>query len=462
MPLANQSSPLAFKPVRAQRLRADLKLILAEGATYCLMSGLGESSFAAFVLALGYSEYWSGLVATLPMFLGSLVQNVSPYGILAIGSLRSWSVLSVLLQSCAFVPLVLGASIGQLPLVLLFMSVSIYWAGGLSTGAAWNTWMESVVPRSVRGRYFSRRAAACNLIQWTSMLAAGAYLSNHHSPLQAFSVLFLLAGLSRITGAFVMSRQSEPEPLPEGYQVLSWRESWTTLRNSPQGDLLLYILAAQLGLQVAVPYLVPYLLGPLKLDYSYFMALMAAAVLARILALPLLEANTRRWSARELLTFSGRGLTFIPLLWMWSSAPLPYYFLIQIATGVLMACYDLALIFVYLEAIPAAQRASVLSRFRMLDTLAMLTGSLLGASLLKHWSPVLTTYHSIFAISAVLRLAATGLLHFGGRRQGCPSLSTNEPPSNSSQLAEEHQAASMGGQSGGPAFGQVEGATEPA
>ena len=87
-----------------------------------------------------------------------------------------------------------------------------------------------------------------------------------------------------------------------------------------------------------------------------FMALMAAAVLARILALPVLEANTRRWTARQLLTYSGRGLALVPLMWLWSNAPLAYFFAIQIYTGILMACYDLALIFVYLEAIPAATR----------------------------------------------------------------------------------------------------------
>jgi hypothetical protein len=428
--ISSTSIPM-MNPVRVRNanLRKDLRLITWEGCSYCLMSGMGESSFAPFVLAMNYGEQWAGLVATLPVFLGSILQNASPHGILSFGSLRRWSVFTVSVQALAFLPLALGAHFGQLSLLLIFASVSLYWAGGLSTGASWNTWMDSVVPKTIRGRYFSRRSAVCNLLQWSSMLVAG-YLLNQakaiSAPLSAFAVLFVLAGASRAVGAFLMSHQSEPEPLPSGFRVLGIKDCWAALRSSPQGGLLLYILAAQFSLQIAVPYLVPYLLGPLKLSYAALMGLMATAVLARICALPLLEKNTRHWSARRLLKLSGSGLCVVPLLWLWTQAPIAYYIAIQILTGSLMACYDLALLFVYLEAIPAADRASVLSRFRLFDTLAMLAGSLLGGYLLEIHGSSFGIYRTIFVASAIGRLAATFLLGFN-QQEGSPQKSQETP-----------------------------------
>lgn len=394
-------------------LRRDLRYITIEGSTYCVMQGLGESTLQAFLVALGYASHIAGWVSTLPLFLGAILQNMAPALISKVGSLRRFSVMSVALQAAAFLPLVWAAWTRTLPLWAIYASVALYWAGGYSTGASWNTWIETVVPRAIRPRYFARRSAFCNLLSWGCLLAVGAILKKadeYNLTLPTFGLCFLAAGVSRGIGAYVMSRQSEKEPLPEGFTVLGFLPALKVLRTSPEGALLLYLLAAQASLQIAVPFLTPYLLGPLNLNHWQFMAVVSTALLARITGLPILSAHARSWGTRGLLVRSGVGLSLIPLLWLWSSAPLAYYLGVQVLTGFLMAAYDLALMFVYMEAIPAAQRTSVLTRFRLFDTLSMLGGSMIGGGLLLQFGSSLAAYKGLFALSCLARLLALKIL----------------------------------------------------
>src|SRR5690606_2878347 len=122
-------------------LRKDLRASMADGSAYSVMVGIGETYLAAFVLAMGMGQMVSGLIATVPLFVGSLLQLMSPRAIRALGSHRNWVALCALIQALAFVPLIIGAFVGSMPVWLVFVIASIYWASSLGCGPAWNTWM---------------------------------------------------------------------------------------------------------------------------------------------------------------------------------------------------------------------------------------------------------------------------------------------------------------------------------
>ena len=77
---------------RGSILRRDLKLLTTDGACWAVMSGAAEWQFALFALAIGLSEVRAGLVGTVPLFLASLLQLVTPWGVRVVGSIRRWRV----------------------------------------------------------------------------------------------------------------------------------------------------------------------------------------------------------------------------------------------------------------------------------------------------------------------------------------------------------------------------------
>ena len=74
------------------------------------------------------------------------------------GKYRRWVVCCAALQAAAFVPLLVGALLGAIPVVLVFTVATVYWAAGMASGAAWNAWVETLVPQRLQARYFARRS----------------------------------------------------------------------------------------------------------------------------------------------------------------------------------------------------------------------------------------------------------------------------------------------------------------
>ena len=139
-----------FRRTRRRSLRKNLRNSVSDGAAFSVMVGIGETYFPAFVLALGMGEIAAGLIASVPLLVGAILQLISPAAVVWLGSNRRWVITCVALQAASFVPLVAAAVWGHMPAVGVFAAVSIYWGGGLGAGPAWNTWMETVVPFRVR------------------------------------------------------------------------------------------------------------------------------------------------------------------------------------------------------------------------------------------------------------------------------------------------------------------------
>jgi hypothetical protein len=125
---------------RSKQLSADLNAMLADGLAFSFMVGIGESYLAAFALALGQSDVTAGMVTTLPMLAGALLQLVTPSAVGVLGSHKRWVVLCAVLQAASFFPLAAAALVGEMSPVSLYFAVTLYWGLGMATGPAWNTW----------------------------------------------------------------------------------------------------------------------------------------------------------------------------------------------------------------------------------------------------------------------------------------------------------------------------------
>ena len=99
---------------RQTRRRNELRAVTREGISFSIMIGVGESYLPAFVLALGLSEVSAGLIVTIPLLSGAIVQLISPYLIRRLASYRRWTIICTLIQGFSFLPLVAAALRGSL------------------------------------------------------------------------------------------------------------------------------------------------------------------------------------------------------------------------------------------------------------------------------------------------------------------------------------------------------------
>lgn len=399
------SPPPMFRRSRRRSLRKNLRNSVSDAAAFSVMVGIGETYIPAFVLALGMGEIAAGLIASIPLLVGAILQMISPTAVSWLGSNRRWVVTCVALQGASFLPLVMAALAGHMPVAGLFASVSLYWAGGLGAGPAWNTWMETVVPFRVRAPFFAMRTRLGQAGTLVGFLAGGfalQYGKQTGHVLEAFAAIFFVAGMCRSLSARFISRQTESTAMHGSQQKVTLRQLCARIKSGSSERLLLYFLAVQVAVQISGPYFSPFMLGQLKISYLDYVGLLATSFVAKILMLPACGRFASQFGVRRLLWVGGIGIIPCSGLWLYAHT---YWqlVLIQFIAGAVWAAYELAMFLMFFEAAHRDERTSILTMFNLANAVALVIGALIGGSLLKLLGQSHEAYLVLFAVSSFAR-----------------------------------------------------------
>lgn len=402
---------------RMDMLRRHFRLSLGDGLAHSVMVGVGETYLPAFALALGMPDVTAGLVATLPLLVGGLVQLVAPLGIARVGSYRRWTVCCAALQAASFLPLVIGALLGRMPGLLLFACAALYWAAGMSASPAWNVWIGRLIPPSVRSGYFGFRQSAVQAGALSGLVCGGIWLQHAggygiDAP-AAFAALFGLALVCRaVSTAFLRGHADLAADAPphggqgdvqrRGAHRHVWRRRILPhLQRGRQGRVVLFLVAFNASVAVASAFFTPYMLRSLALSYTSYMLLTASSVASKVVALPLLGRVLRRTSPRRLLIAGAAGVAPLPALWLVSN-DLGYLLALQLVAGVVWAAFELGTFLLFFDVRDERERTDLLSLFNGCNAVASAGGSLAGGALL-HLHVGAAAYHMVFLASAGLR-----------------------------------------------------------
>ena len=393
-------------------LRNDLVAGHVEGAAWGGMVGLGESYLPAFALAVGLGEITAGLVASVPLLAGGLMQTVSPMAVRRLGSYKRWVLICALVQALSFVPLIAAAARGHVSTTGILLVAAVYWASGLATGPAWNTWMGGLVPRSLRSRYFAQRTRASQVAVLVGVVIGGCVLqlSNRYNATHAaFLALFVAASVCRIVSFALLAVQNEPVALRSGMRRVPARKILSQLRVPGTRRLLLYLIAVQGATQVAGPFFTPFMFEKLQLSYAEYVALIATAYLTKIVALPTLGGVAHRLGALRLLWLGGIGIIPLPAMWIFSGH-FGWLLFAQALAGVFWGAYELGFFLLFFDSIPEGERTGVLTLYNLGNTATWVLGSAAGGLLLYGLGTDSHTYLLLFGLSAVGRFLALPLL----------------------------------------------------
>lgn len=387
----------------------DLRASVRDGVAFSLMVGLGETYLPAFALALGHGEVSAGLLATLPMLVGASFQLGTPLGVRWLRSYRRWVVLCATCQALAFAPLVSGALLGDLALGWIFVSASAYWSFGMATTPAWNAWMGVLVPRERWAAFFAHRNRLCQSAVFLAVVVGGLVLDRGRGAgdgsVLLFGGLFAAAALARMLSARFLAGQSEPAGLADSLRTLPLPELKARFRHGPGARVLVYLVSTQLAVHLAAPLFTPFLLEGLRLGYGRFMAVTAAAFLARVVVLPGLGRLAATRGTAPLLWLGALGIAPLPVLWLLLDS-FAGLLVLQAFAGAAWASLELATLLSFFEQLEQHERTSVLAVFNLAHTLAMAAGAVLGGLVFLH----LGGYAVVFSLSALARLSTVVLL----------------------------------------------------
>lgn len=413
---------------RGRRLRCVLRTSIIDGVIFSIMVGLGESYFPALVAKLGHRQVYVGLIATVPMVAGALLQLTTPPLVRRAASNRRWVTWCTGTQAFSLMLLSAGVYAGHPPLWFVFAAATLYWAAGLASGPAWTDWMGREIPPPVRGHYHAHRSRWCQAGVLIGLLTGGFTLERFAGGVlgagpgsgtegfHAFAALFFAAALCRAISTAILLTQPEQAPGPRPAPARPARaHRLQRLRHGPEARLLLYLFGLQATANLAQPFFNPYMLEQARVDYASYTILLSAAFAAKMAVFPLLGRIVARAGAARLLTAAGIALIPLPLLWL-AARDFRGLLAVQIISGCIWGAYELSSFLMFYRAIREDERTGVLAVYTFGNAVSIAGGSVLGGWLLGAFTPPgervgPSAYSAVFLISTLARAATLGLLY---------------------------------------------------
>jgi MFS family permease len=400
-------------------LRRDLVIGTIDAVAYSVMVGSGEMYVAPFVLALGLGPLVAGLVVSVPLLVGAIVQLAAPLAVRRCGGKRRWVVLCTAVQAASLLPLAWWAVRGRAEPWQLLAAVSVYWSAGMASAPSWTAWTATLVPARVRTAYFAQRNRLGQVAVLVAFVAGGLVLraeATRQTALAGFAILFTAAAAARLVSSACLWACREPRR--------QWRERTAAapptiqarvraglhdLRTGPEGRLVAFLCCFAFGAQFAAPYFTPYMLEALGFSYGQYLLVFAAGVLVKAVFLPAIGRLGSRLGAGRLLGLASFAITPLALLWL-PSSDLRWLVAVQFVAGTCWAAYELAVALLLFELAGERDRGGMVSVYSLGLAVATVAGASCGGLVLRACGETPAAYWVVFAVSCLLRGLALPLL----------------------------------------------------
>ncbi len=406
------SAPVQDQPDRRtdERTRKSLRYSVIDGAFSASMIGFGESFFVPYALLLKANAFQVAVLSALPQALGSLIQFFSTALIRLLGSRKRLVVTAALLQGAMYLPVALVFFFGAFRVYHLILFTCIYWAFGTVLSPAWNSWMGDLVNEHRRGHYFGRRSKITGMSTFLSFLAAGyilqAFGGDDRVQYLGFVVIFGLAFASRMASALYLSKKYEPPYAVPAEEEFTFIQFLREAGHRNYGRFVLYLGLMNLSVFVAAPFFTPYLLQDLQFSYLTFVLIHAAAIIVKLLSMPVWGRAADRFGTRRVLSLTGYLMPVVPVLWLFSH-DIAYLIAIQVYSGFIWAGFEIAAFNFIFDCTSVQRRATCVAYSNMINGMALLVGALLGGAIVRSHLLFLSPYFMAFLASVLLRAAAT-------------------------------------------------------
>jgi MFS family permease len=306
---------------------------------------------------LGASASIIGLLTIVPMIGSSFAGLVVGPVIRALGGNKRCVLITCAIQIAALaglgIPIHYPERSWAVP-VALGLAISIALVGSVG-GPAWISWMGSLVPRRLQGRYLSFRNRLLILVKlgFAAAFAQVIYLLPENQGPWGLQIVLAVGALSRLASMWMIARQHDPAPRPK----LSSHDSQHLVASGGMLHFLRTIFRTDLGRWTAVwatlhfgvmisgPYTAVYMLAlqpdGLGLSAWPYIILLQTATVTRLVVFPFVGRLIDLFGPAAMLRVAVAGITLIPLPWAFATS-LPILIATEVASGLCWCVAEIA------------------------------------------------------------------------------------------------------------------------
>jgi MFS family permease len=389
-----------------------MELNTVEGAFAVAADNLAAPYLGLFALALGATPSQIGMLTAFPNFMGNILQIPSALLAERLKDKRQLIIAGGILNRSswilmAFLPF-LFAHERRVSIVILLATFRIM-AANLGV-PAWTALQATLIPKSIRGKYYANRNMVLNTCAVLATLLAN-FLLRLEFP-TSYRVLFLLTTILGLLSVYLFSKivfdQTPPKAKTASTDSYVEKIRAFTKEIGSQKDFSSYVVSAivwSFGIQMASPLFVVYFVEDLGGPAGHW-ALFAAVNLASMVLIQ------RYWGRladffgqKSVMMVSGLGIITLPLWWVFS--PNTWFpFIIHIVNGVFWGGYNLAAFNLLLEVTPDQDRSVYVGVYNTMMGVATAVGPLVGG-----FAAEVVGLRPIFVASAVVRALALYLFY---------------------------------------------------
>lgn len=460
--------PLALKSPIANRLstkiskdeiRSSLRASTLDGVFATLFSNItGGVLLNNFLVELQATSFQIGLLAAIPM-LANLLQPLGAYWADCTTSRRLYSLWVYGISRLLWLPLAIAiiefSGHPVHPQTMIFATLAVMLMThvlGAIGSASWLSWLATLVPRQLRGRYFGFRNSTFSLTSLVALPLLGVTVSRWMGgSIQGFGVLVLLGVVAGLISLGFQSRMTDVNPQvfltltpvkspvakpavlafkpahPEGLgnsgveeiepedaaissagEILSESAHNSMLNDSHFLMFLLYFGLWAFGANLSNPFFNLYLLDNLALDLSWVTLYNSLAAGANLLMLLFWGKLADQIGNRPILLLVGVLVAVTPLFWLGTdttSVSIWLWFpLLHLLGGATGAAIDLCINNLQLAIAPVQHHTKYFAMTAAIGGVSGAIGAVVGG-----WLAQLTDtggMMGVFAFSSVLRLVA--------------------------------------------------------
>lgn len=401
-----------------EKAQKSLSISLVDSFLYSLMVGAGETYLPAYVLSLGLSEWMAGLIATMPLLSGAFLQIAGTEALRAVKNHKVWVWSLAFLQASTFIPLIFFAGGSKPHFFTLFAVLTFYWGAGFSISPAWNYWMGNLVSQSSAQKFFSQRSRISQVGLLIGLILGGVALHNdvHLGPFTStFGLIFFIAFVSRVISSWLLSRKHYEVHWTAQASYLHIQESWKMFwTDKKKRNFFLAILPFQMSVFFSAPFVTPYMLVKLKMNYGQYMSAVAFLMIGKILSTLYFE-RAKEFHYHKAFKWGLFIIAPAPFFWVLSDN-FVYILGLQLISGAAYGFFEVGMALMFFQDLKPQEKIPFLTFYNMLNCMGLLIGSAIGGLWLKLENSQLQAYYVLFIVGAVLRLMGSLLLYRQAKR----------------------------------------------
>lgn len=402
-------------------IRSSLRVSTLDGIFATLFSNITAGVLLSnFLVELEATPFQIGMLAAIPM-IANLLQPLGAYWADYTTSRRRYSLWVYGISRLLWLPLAIAIMVfswhptqpQQMIGATLAVMLTTHVLGAIGS-ASWLSWMATLVPRQLRGRYFGFRNSTFSLTSLIALPLLGVMVSGWSGgSIQGFGVLMVVGVVAGLMSLVCQSRMADVNPQAHFSAIPTVPGLPATAHHSilSDGHFLLFLLYFGLwsfGVNLSNPFFNLYLLDNLALDVSWVTLYNGLAAGANLLMLLLWGKLADQIGNRPILLVVGVLVAVTPLFWLGTGATALsiwlWFPLLHLLGGGTGAAIDLCINNLQLAIAPVQHHTKYFAMTAAIGGVAGAMGALVGG-----WLAQLTDtggMMGLFALSSMLRLVA--------------------------------------------------------